>query len=259
MESLVLKSQDGTKYVTTSLIVADVFNRNHADVLRDIRNLHCSTEFFESNFAECLTIIPLETGESRQKYYEMTKDGFMFLVMGYTGEKAAKWKETVIDAFNKMESLLRNDEYIMARAHEIAVRNIKMLEEEVTKNKEQLAIADRQLSEAAPKLEYYNNVLQDKEGITTTIIAKELGMSAEALNIFLHERGVIYKSQKTWVLYAKYQDRGYTKTKTSYHTDPLTGNIISEIHTYWTQAGRKFILNGVKKIREKSDFSLKFK
>lgn len=111
----------------------------------------------------------------------------------------------------------------------------------------------KRLKDQEPKVEYYDEVLQAKEGISTTIIAKDLGMSAEALNKLLHKHNVIFKSQRTWVLYSKYADRGYTITKTYTRRDS-EDNPVTEIHTYWTEAGRKFIMDGVKKIREGSKF-----
>lgn len=90
--------------VTTSLIVAEKFHKNHAHVLRDIENLDCSKEFRESNFG-----LSSYNSEQNKKLpmYLITKDGFMFLVMGYRGKRAADIKEKYIAAFNSMENLLR--------------------------------------------------------------------------------------------------------------------------------------------------------
>lgn len=91
------------KTVTTSLLIADFFNKNHSHVLRDIDNLDCSKNFRESNFG-------LSSYQSEQNkklpMYLITKDGFVFLAMGYRGKKAAELKEKYIDAFNRMEKLL---------------------------------------------------------------------------------------------------------------------------------------------------------
>jgi anti-repressor protein len=119
--------------------------------------------------------------------------------------------------------------------------------------KKQLELQDVIIKETVPKAEYYDEVLMAKEGITTTIIAKDLNMSAIALNQLLHKYGVIYQVQGTWVLYQKYINRGYTVTKTFKHKDNKN-NIISEIQTYWTEAGRKFIMDGVKKIQGGAKF-----
>ena len=90
--------------VTTSLLVAEAFGKRHDDVLRKLRVLECSEEFNARNFA--LVKYMDGKGESRPMY-QMTKDGFMFLVMGFTGKKAAQVKELYINAFNQMEAELR--------------------------------------------------------------------------------------------------------------------------------------------------------
>jgi anti-repressor protein len=76
---------------------------------------------------------------------------------------------------------------------------------------EQLELQQKQLREAAPKVEYHGEVLQSHNLIAINVIAKELGMSAVTLNRKLHERGVIYSSAGTWVLYQKYQEREYDR------------------------------------------------
>lgn len=103
MQDLVIQSSKGND-VTTSLIVAEVFGKEHKNVVRGIESLSCSENFNKLNFE------PIEYVDSKgriQKAYEMTKDGFTFLVMGYTGKAAAKFKEDFINAFNSMEKQLR--------------------------------------------------------------------------------------------------------------------------------------------------------
>ena len=94
---------DDGKMFTTSLVIAQAFEKEHKDVLKAISNLECSPEFNERNFA------PVEykdaKGEMRPAY-RLTRDGFAFLAMGFTGKKAAAWKETFLEAFNAMEKAL---------------------------------------------------------------------------------------------------------------------------------------------------------
>ena len=87
---------------------------------------------------------------------------------------------------------------------------------------------------------YHETVLQSGTLISTTLIAKELGMSAKALNRILHEKKIIYKTEGHWVLYVDYQGRGYTGTKTALYIDSK-GKYNTNIHTYWTEKGREFI------------------
>jgi|TARA_R110001583_G_scaffold192029_1_gene358070 Rha family phage regulatory protein len=91
---------------TTSLKVAEAFGKNHRDVLRKIDNLDCSHEFASAHFCAHEETIQAGAVKRRSKVVEMDKDGFMFLVMGFTGQKAAQVKEAYINAFNWMSEKL---------------------------------------------------------------------------------------------------------------------------------------------------------
>lgn len=91
--------------MTSSLLVAKEFGKVHAKVMRDIENLNCSEEFRLANFGN--SSFKNEQGKEFPMF-TMTKDGFSFLVMGYTGKKAAQFKEAYINAFNKMEIEIRS-------------------------------------------------------------------------------------------------------------------------------------------------------
>lgn len=88
---------------TTSRDVAAKFEKNHRDVIRSVKNLDCSEEFTQRNFA--LSEYKDPTGRTLPQYL-MTRDGFTFLAMGFTGPKAAHFKELYIAEFNRMEEEL---------------------------------------------------------------------------------------------------------------------------------------------------------
>ncbi|AFL76213.1 Rha family transcriptional regulator [Thiocystis violascens] len=90
--------------VTTSLIVAETFGKQHFHVLRDIDALDCSPEFAKSNFG-CADFID-KNGDPR-RMFEITRNGFMFLTMGYRGPKPARIKEAYIARFDAMDAQLR--------------------------------------------------------------------------------------------------------------------------------------------------------
>ena len=92
------------RLVTTSLKIAEKFKKEHSHVLRDIRELECSDAFRESNFG--LSSYKSEQGKTLPMY-EVTRDGFTMLAMGYTGKEAMKFKEDYINAFNAMENELK--------------------------------------------------------------------------------------------------------------------------------------------------------
>lgn len=94
---------DTHKVVVSSRDVARVFEKEHKNVIRAIRELECSKSFTQLNFEPAE--YESDTGELRPEYL-ITRDGFTFLAMGFTGAKAAAFKEAYIEAFNRMEKLL---------------------------------------------------------------------------------------------------------------------------------------------------------
>lgn len=105
IENLV-QTNEGNVF-TTSLIIAEAFDKGHKDVLKAISNLECSPEFRERNFAPTFRDVPGPNGAVRQEpAFNITRDGFAFLAMGFTGKKAAAWKEKFLEAFNAMERAL---------------------------------------------------------------------------------------------------------------------------------------------------------
>lgn len=133
MAELVFQNRNGND-VTTSLIVAQVFGKEHKNVVRDIENLSCSETFNQLNFER---ITYKDARNREQTAYEMTKDGFSFLVMGYTGAKAGEFKEKFISEFNKRESLLKNDDYILMRSQQILQKRIEIAEEKIKRLEQQ--------------------------------------------------------------------------------------------------------------------------
>lgn len=106
-------------------------------------------------------------------------------------------------------------------------------------------VKDQQIIELQPKATYYDLILQTPDLISISVIAKDYGMSGRALNKILNQLGIQYKQSSIWLLYAKFQDKGYTSTKTSNYVrnDGTQG---SSVHTYWTQKGRLFLYEKLK-------------
>lgn len=133
------------------------------------------------------------------------------------------------------------------KALKAANRQIAVLEDQKkayhSENRRLLKLKDRQdeiMREQAPLVEYAQNVLDSYDTFTSTQIAKELGMSAQALHKFLKDAGVMFKHGSQWFLYAKYQAKGYVKTRehTYQRKDGRTGLFLT---TVWTEAGRMFV------------------
>ena len=102
------------------------------------------------------------------------------------------------------------------------------------------------IGELKPKADYTDRILQSKSLVTITQIAKDYGMSGAAMNAKLHEMGVIYKLGGQWLLYSKYQAKGYTHSETVdiTHSD---GRGDVKMNTKWTQKGRLFLYQHLKK------------
>lgn len=95
------------KAITTTENVSIYFGKQHHHVVQKLESLDCSKEFTIRNFSRMVKNKPIGSGAKREiVYYQMTKDGFVFLVMGFTGKKAAQFKEAYIAEFNRMEAEL---------------------------------------------------------------------------------------------------------------------------------------------------------
>lgn len=171
---LVKTNQQGNN-ITTSLIVAQVFGKRNADVLRDVRNLHCSEDFKQRNFAFMVEMKELPQGGAQKcEWCEMTKDGFSFLVMGYTGQKAGEFKENFITEFNKREALLKSDDYILMRSQQILTKRVEAQEQKIkqlTVIKEQ---QQAQIEANAPRVRFSQAVETSDRSILIGELAKIL-------------------------------------------------------------------------------------
>lgn len=133
-------------------------------------------------------------------------------------------------------------EELMARALLVAKDALKRREERIANLEQQTVLQSEQLQIAAPKVNYYDRVLQSTSTYNINQIAKEFGMSAETMNKKLKELGIQYKQGGQWLLTHKYQDQGYTKTRTHPYIQH-DGKPGTAMQTVWTEKGREFIHN----------------
>ncbi len=120
----------------------------------------------------------------------------------------------------------------------------KLKEEREEKKKLELITKQQQLKieQDKPKVEYHDTVLNTETCYTTTQIAKELEMSARQLNVLLYHMGVQFKQSGQWLLTAKYQDKGYVRTRTYLFKDK-DGKEKTKHSTVWTEKGREFLID----------------
>lgn len=144
----------------------------------------------------------------------------------------------VREYFIQIEKDFNSPEKIMARALKIADRKIISLEH---KN-EALQL---ELEEARKQTDYLDLILQTKDMLTTTQIAQDYGMSANKFNQILKQVGIQRKVNGQWILYTKYQGKGYIASRTFDYVGK-DNKVHSKITTVWTQLGRRFIYEKLK-------------
>ena len=225
---------ENNQMLVSSLEVAKNFGKEHKNVLQTIGNLVAENSATKSMIYETSY---KNRGRQYPMYY-MNRDGFSLLVMGFTGKEALEWKMKYIQAFNEMEQKLNNPEFLVQRTMEYLKSRCDAL---LLENK----VQSQQIAELKPKASYYDVVLNCKDLLSISVIAKDYGWSAIRLNEYLHKKGVQFKQGKTWLLYQKYAVEGYTSTKTHEHLGN-DGKNHTNVHTYWTQKGRLFIYDLLK-------------
>jgi Rha family phage regulatory protein len=237
MSNLVFIEND--RVVTDSLMVVEVFEKEHKNVLKDIRELGCSTEFRRLNFEQ--SSYRNSQNKEMPKFF-ITQDGFTLLAMGYTGKKAMEFKEKYIAVFFRMKEELSN----LVQPSYMIIDPVKRAEKwiEEQREKQQLLIQNTQkdqiIGELRPKADYVDTVLKNKGLVTMTQIAKDYGKSAQEMNELLHELKVQYKQSGQWFLYSKYHSQGYTHSETI-NIKRSDGRPDVKMNTKWTQKGRLFL------------------
>lgn len=231
--------------VTTSNRVAEELGVEHKNLLIKIDSyiekfggLNFSREFYIEN-----------TFENRGKQYRnylITKKGIAQLVGGYSAAvpKAFDLNVAYINEFERMENYIKG-EFQLPKTFAEALRLAADQQEQLETLKLENKIKDQQIMEFQPKALYYDLILQCKELLSVTVIAKDYGKSAQEFNKILHDLGVQYKQGGLWFLYQKYAVYGYTQTKTNPYTKS-DGTLDSKAHMYWTQKGRLFLYNLLK-------------
>lgn len=176
-----------------------------------------------------------EIGGKPSTDYIIPIDIAKHLAMISGGENAHKIREYFI----QVEKSWNSPEMVMARGLQMASKRIDGLTL-------QLNMKDQVIKELKPKADYTDSILKNKGLVTITQIAKDYGMSGTAMNDTLHDLGIQYKQSGQWLLYTKYQDKGYTHSETI-NIIRKDGRPDITMNTKWTQKGRLFIYALLKK------------
>ena len=239
MTDLIIK-----KETMTSLEIAEVTGKRHDSILRDIRNI-LSQGVDAHNVVETSYT---DKSNRQQKCYTLTKKGCLILASGYD----VILREKIINRWEELETKERNQYQVpqsFAEALMLAAKQQEQIEEQqrqIEANSKEIVELNGAIAEMEPKVTYVDMILASKETVTTTQIAQDYGQSAKAFNVLLRNFGVQHKVGGQWVLYAKHLPFGYVQSDTFpiVHKNGTNGTVM---HTKWTQKGRLFLYEELKK------------
>lgn len=184
----------------------------------------------------------IRDGGQNREFTVINESGLYSLILSSKLQSAKEFKRWVTNKV--LPTIRKHGAYLTDQKIEEVLTDPDTIIKLATQLKEERTgrlIAEQQVQELQPKATYYDLILRNKSLLSISKISKDFGMSPQKLNSLLHEYGVQYKQGGIWLLYSKYQDRGYTQSKT-FVDDTET----SRMSTYWTQAGRIFIYDLLK-------------
>ena len=187
------------------------------------------------DFTSVSKLTVVNNGAERElEDYALTIDTAKHICLMSRTEKGKQCRQYLID----IEKAWNTPEQIMARALKVADETIRSLSVEVK------ALSNK-IDEMQPKVSYLDKILESKDTVLVTQIAKDYGMSAKGFNKMLHDLCIQHKVGGQWVLYSKYQGEGYTHSHT-HSFDYEDGSKGTSLNTEWTQKGRLFLYNFLK-------------
>lgn len=224
----------------SSLQIAELTGKQHSNVMRDIRNiLEQLEDRRQFNFELSSRTQPMPNGGSKEvSCYILTKKDCLLLASGYDANLRAKIINRWEELETKKRELSRKELALMVLQSEEEKERLAL---EVQQQQITIELQEKEIKQAAPKINYYDNHLQSVNTLTSTQVAKQIGMDAEKLHKKLKQVGIIYKQSGQWILHAPYSTWGLHSTRTQTYTrsDGSTG---TSIYTVWTIKGVRFII-----------------
>lgn len=229
-----IENKEDFGLVVSSRVVAEQIGKRHGDVINQIRRIltddNVRSLIIDNEYRD-------KKGELRTEYL-LTKDGFTLYMFNIQGHN--DFKMNYINKFNEMEDHIKKHTLKLPTTYKEALLELVAKEEENEKLRLETEINRQRISEMKPKASYYDNILQNKSLVTIGQIAKDYGMSAQALNKLLHDLKVQYKQSGQWLLYSKHHSKGLTHSDTT-EIEHKDGSTSVRMHTKWTQNGRLFL------------------
>lgn len=221
---------ENNQATTTSLKIAAYFEKDHSKILKDVKRLLESGEVNEADFG--LVDYKDAKGEKRPMY-NIKKDGFTLLTMGFTGARALKFKVDYIKAFNKMEEELKNQPAKKLSTLDLlkeAVNEIEKLEAE----KQQI------IEETKPAVQFQLTVNNAINSITVADFAKIIGTGEIKCYEYLRRAGFLMNYPKNRP-YQEFINRGYFKVIEKTRKDHNTGESVTYFQTLITGKGQTYL------------------
>lgn len=229
---------ENNRPVTDSLTVAETFGKEHRRVLQDIRELGCSEEFRMHHFVHTPYVHP-QNGQTYEKCL-MTEQGFAFLAFGYTGARAAEFKEMYINEFTRMRDELR---YGLSKPSYMIDDPINRATKWIEEERQRQALEalnkqrEEQLALQAPKVALYDTVMNAGNNKAMGTVSKMVGYGRNKLFDFLREQKVLRQNNEP---YQTYIDRGYFDVRL-YPVPHTNGEIENKTQTLVTPKGIDYI------------------
>lgn len=241
MTDLIIK-----KETMTSLEIAEVTGRNHKDVMRSIREME--EAWVKVNGRKFALVEYKDAKGEMRPCYSLNKTECLYIATKFNDEARAK----LVLRWEELETKERNQYQVpqsFAEALMLAAKQQEQIEEQqrqLEANSKEIVELNGAIAEMEPKVTYVDIILASKETVTTTQIAQDYGQSAKAFNVLLRNFGVQHKVGGQWVLYAKHLPFGYVQSDTFpiVHKNGTNGTVM---HTKWTQKGRLFLYDELKK------------
>ena len=230
----------------TSLEIAEVTGRNHKDVMRSIREMEDA--WVKVNGRKFALVEYKDAKGEMRPCYSLSKTECLYIATKFNDEARAKlilrWEELE----TKEVSLIKVPK-TFAEALRLAADQAEKLEAQekmLEASSKEIVELSGTIANMQPKVTYVDKILSSKETVTTTQIAQDYGQSAKSFNILLRNFGIQHKVGGQWILYAKYLPNGYVQSDTIpiEHKDGSSGSVM---HTKWTQKGRLFLYEELKK------------
>lgn len=235
----------------SSLQIAELTGKRHANVMRDISNL-LEQGVSELNFELSSYLQAQPNGGYKDvPCYQLTKTGCLILASGYN----AVLREKIINRWMELEMMLMPQapktfaEALRLAADKVEenerlLGEIKNQQKLLTVQNEQIRDLNEANAEMRVKVSYYDQILASKSTVTTTQIAQDYGMSAKKFNIELRNLKIQRKVGGQWILYSPYNTMGYVHSDTFVPEKSTTGKVV--MITKWTQKGRLFLYETLK-------------